>query len=77
MPLDETVLCENCLRVEVPMAMIRNVLVCRSCGASLVMNSDGSTRKATAVDVGGLSTAEFQELNRARAGIVRSDRRGR
>lgn len=77
MALDDTVLCAACQKVETPAASAGHVLVCRNCGTSLVLNSDGSTRKATAVDIEALNPADIQQLSRARAGIARADRRQR
>lgn len=54
--------------MQAPAARVRNVAVCptRTCGASFVIEGDGSTRLATRVDIEPLSDAELQTLRKAR-----------
>lgn len=51
-----------------PAARVQDVAVCpnRQCGASFVIERDGSTRLAMAVDIDPLTADEIQTLRKAR-----------
>jgi hypothetical protein len=58
--------CPVCWQTAELAAQIRSVAVCASCGASFVIEADGSNRRATATDTTALTDAERQTLRKAR-----------
>jgi ABC-type ATPase involved in cell division len=58
-----------------PLAKVVSIAVCGLCGASNVINADGTTRLATGADTTVLNDAELRTLRIARGRIARPDRR--
>jgi predicted amidohydrolase len=69
--------CPVCDVTREPAARVGNVAICGSCGSSLVVNPDGTVTRATAQHTAVLGPTDLQLLTKARAAIVRGDRRRR
>jgi hypothetical protein len=54
-----------------PAARIKNVAVCASCGATVVISDLGPVSRAMLKDIEGLSALERAKLTRAHAAIAR------
>jgi len=67
--------CPACVRASEPAARIGPLAVCGLCGASVVVEPDGTVRRATARDTDGLALSELAILSTARARLVRGERR--
>ena len=71
------VLCPACGEAREPRTQVRNIAVCGACGASLVVQDDGSAVRAVAADTQVLTQPELSQLVRARASVARPERRRR
>lgn len=69
-----TRICPVCQADAEEAARIRTIAICGACGASLVVEPDGTARAAAGADTTALDVLELQELRRARGAIARKDR---
>jgi len=66
--------CPNCATDAEPALQIRDVAICANCGASVYVH-DGHIRPMRFSDTESLDIAEMAQLRKARAAIVRPERR--
>ena len=64
--------CASCKVTENSALRVGAIAICNNCGASNYVNTDGSTRRATALDTEHLSEHDRAQLTRARSGIARA-----
>lgn len=68
-------LCPACNQSGEPAVRVGTIAVCASCGASVVIAPDYTVKRATLDDTTVLSPSELDTVRRARAKIVRGERR--
>ena len=70
-PVDAAVLtCPVCEQTAPTAIQIGSIAICRTCGASLIVDEHVSPRRATAADLEGLSAAAFATLRKMRGTIA-------
>lgn len=67
--------CPRCGTIGLPLVRLHRVVICGSCGASLVNQESGAIREARFTDVETLTATERLQLVQARASIARADRK--
>jgi len=67
--------CPVCHVTSEPTARIGPLAVCANCGASIVIEQNGTVRRAVATDTEPLSMQDLARLTAARAAIARPVRR--
>ena len=75
MLMAESIHCPECDASEPPVAAVGSIAVCKVCGTSLHVASDGAVERATARHLDLLTPHDLHALRTARARIVRPDRR--
>ena len=73
--MPDPITCPTCGNEAEPAARVDGVVVCGSCGASLVVSDDAPVRRATAAETTALSPEALQTLRAARGRVLRPERR--
>ncbi len=68
-------ICASCQLEMEPAARVGAIAVCAKCGASVVVQQDGTVRRATAMDTDALQPGDRAVLVKARSAIARPERR--
>jgi ribosomal protein S27E len=68
--------CPVCTQTVAPHSQLDEFVVCGSCGATLVVAADGTSRRATGVDVDRLTPEALQHLRTGLAGFRTLRRKG-
>jgi hypothetical protein len=75
MAAPESLLCPVCDETGPPLVSLKEILLCGSCGASLVINQLGMAVQASAQHTTALDVGELQQLRKARGRIARPERK--
>ncbi len=73
--MSDPIICPVCATVVTPTVRVGVLAVCPACGGSIVVNGDGTVRRAVALDVEALTVTDQGVLRKARGAIARSERR--
>lgn len=70
-----TIHCPVCDTDITPVVRVGALVICPTDGSSLIVGEDGTVRRAVAIDVEALTATDQTMLRRARATIVRPERK--
>ncbi len=73
--MSDPITCPACEHSVMPVVRVGALVICTFCGASIICNDDGTVRRAVALDVEALTATDQTMLRRARATIVRPERK--
>jgi hypothetical protein len=67
--------CPSCQQHLEPAVRVANLAICGGCGVSVVVELNGTVRRATAQDTTVLAPSDRAQLTSARARLARGERR--
>ena len=73
--MSDPIACPSCHEVRAPAARVGTIAICGFCGSSLVVNGDGTIRRAVALDLESLMPSDRSDLTKARSKIARPTRK--
>ncbi len=73
--MSDPITCPACATVVTPTVRVGMLAICNACGGSIVINGDGTVRRAVALDVEALTVTDQATLRNARGAIARSEHR--
>jgi uncharacterized paraquat-inducible protein A len=73
--MSDPIACPACQEVKAPALRIGTIAICGACGASLIVNGDGTIRRAVALDLDALMPGDRATLTKARSKLARPERK--